>query len=176
MAGADGARQAAGHLERRANGAAEQRRSSRARGAELSQQPPVFTLRADGDADARCSRRDVKVVEGAYAYPFISHAPLEPQNCTAQFKDGKLEIWAPTQTPAQGRALVASHARREPEGDITVHLMRAGGGFGRRAHQRLHGRSGRDRQADRAAAGEAALDARRRHASTTTIVPAGGTT
>ena len=98
---------------------------------ELSQQPPVFTLRADGDAEATLQKADVKVVEGAYAFPFIAHAPLEPQNCTAQFKDGKVEIWAPTQTPAQGRALVSS-TLGVSERDVTIHLLRTGGGFGRR--------------------------------------------
>ena len=73
-----------------------------------------------------------KVVEAAYSYPFISHAPLEPQNCTAHFRDGKIEIWAPTQTPASGRA-ARGHARSAfPEANITIHLLRAGGGFGRR--------------------------------------------
>jgi isoquinoline 1-oxidoreductase beta subunit len=102
-----------------------------ARAVELSKQPPVFTLRADGDADGVLKRADLKIVEGAYEFPFIAHAPLEPQNCTAQFKDGKMEIWAPTQTPAQGRALVVSTLGVK-ESDVTIHLLRAGGGFGRR--------------------------------------------
>jgi isoquinoline 1-oxidoreductase beta subunit len=102
-----------------------------ARAEELSKQPPVFTLRSDGDAEGMLGNGSVKVVEGAYAFPFIAHAPLEPQNCTAQFKDGKFEIWAPTQTPANGRALVASTFGVK-EGDITIHLLRTGGGFGRR--------------------------------------------
>jgi isoquinoline 1-oxidoreductase beta subunit len=72
-----------------------------------------------------------KTVEAAYSYPFIPHAPLEPQNCSAQFKDGKIELWAPTQIPAGGRTLVVQ-TLGVAEADVTLHLMRAGGGFGRR--------------------------------------------
>src|ERR1043166_696608 len=43
---------------------------------ELSKQPPVFTMRADGDAEATLQKADVKLVEGAAALPFIAHAPL----------------------------------------------------------------------------------------------------
>ncbi len=91
---------------------------------------PQRNARNDGDVDAAL-KGAAKTVEAAYSYPFISHANLEPQNCTAEFKDGKLEIWAPTQNPEPGRQLCARTLGIKPE-DITVHMVRGGGGFGRR--------------------------------------------
>jgi len=87
--------------------------------------------RKDGDVAAALTQPGVKTVEASYMYPFIPHAPLEPQNCAAQLKDGKLELWAPTQMP--GPALgVAAGASGVPQNAITLHIMKTGGGFGRR--------------------------------------------
>lgn len=74
---------------------------------------------------------DGKTVTAEYHYPHLSHANLEPQNCTAVFKDGALEVWAPTQNP--GGALDGiSRALKIPKEKITIHMTRIGGGFGRR--------------------------------------------
>ncbi|HSP68332.1 MAG TPA: molybdopterin cofactor-binding domain-containing protein, partial [Bryobacteraceae bacterium] len=97
---------------------------------ELSKQPPGFSLRNDGNAETALAGA-AKVVEAAYSYPFISHAPLEPENTVAHFKDGKLEIWAPSQTPAAGLQ-VATQTLGIQNSDVIFHQVRGGGGFGRR--------------------------------------------
>jgi isoquinoline 1-oxidoreductase beta subunit len=96
----------------------------------LLQSPPTTTLRTYGDIDAAL-KSSAKVVEATYTFPFLAHATLEPMNTTAQWKDGKLEMWVPSQNPGSGSALVAK-SMGIPEKDITVHLTRVGGGFGRR--------------------------------------------
>ena len=89
---------------------------------------PVTQNRGDF---AAAEKEANQVIESFYQYPFVAHAPMEPMNCTAHYKDGKLEIWAPSQTP-QSAPGVASSATGIPEGNITIHQLRIGGGFGRR--------------------------------------------
>lgn len=101
-----------------------------AKAKELSKQPAAQTLRKDGDVAVALAGA-AKTVEAAYSYPFISHASIEPQNCTAWFKDGQMEIWAPTQNPETGQKLIAETLRL-PTDKITLHITRSGGGFGRR--------------------------------------------
>lgn len=92
-------------------------------------QPQTSVFRA-GDPDAALAKA-AKVVTADYEYPFLAHASLEPQNCTGLFRDGKLELWAPSQAPAGGRADTAKFCGLSPD-DLTIHMTRIGGGFGRR--------------------------------------------
>jgi len=102
-----------------------------AQAAALAKNAGATVLRNDGDVQ-RAMASAARTVEAAYSYPFISHTSFEPQNCTAWFKtDGSLELWAPTQNPASGQSLVTS-TLGIPKEKITLHVIRSGGGFGRR--------------------------------------------
>ncbi|HWA86264.1 MAG TPA: molybdopterin cofactor-binding domain-containing protein, partial [Opitutus sp.] len=70
-------------------------------------------------------------LEAVYHYPFLAHATLEPQNCTARFQDGVMEMWCPTQIPASGQRLVTRGLGLDAK-NVIVHVTRCGGGFGRR--------------------------------------------
>jgi isoquinoline 1-oxidoreductase beta subunit len=83
-----------------------------------------------GDVDASFSSAS-KTVEAFYTYPFISHAQLEPQNTTAWFHDGGIEMWSPVQAADRARPALAQ-LMGLPVERITIHLPRIGGGFGRR--------------------------------------------
>ena len=99
------------------------------RAAELMKEPPTRVLRKDGDTDVALASA-AKKVEAEYYYPFLAHVAMEPMTTTAQFRDGKMEIWSSTQN-GSGRTLT-SRMLGIPETDITIHFMRSGGGFGRR--------------------------------------------
>ncbi len=101
-----------------------------AKAKELSAQAGTEILRNDGNVKTALEGA-VKKVEAAYSYPFISHASIEPQNCTAWYKEGALEIWAPTQNPEAGQKIV-TETLGIPKDKITLHITRSGGGFGRR--------------------------------------------
>jgi len=96
----------------------------------LADKQGAQVLYNSGDVDAALASAKTSV-RAFYSYPFVSHAPLEPQNCTASFKDGAVEIWAPTQTPTGGVTLVANVLGIAPD-KVTLHQTRVGGGFGRR--------------------------------------------
>jgi len=87
--------------------------------------PPSAVI---GDVEA-AFRTAAKTIEAEYFFPLLSHAPLEPQNSTAHFHDGRLEIWSPSQIPSKQHPALGAGI---PPENVTFHLVRAGGGFGRR--------------------------------------------
>ena len=97
---------------------------------ELSQKTPTKVVLTAGDPKGALAKA-AKTLTAEYHYPFIAHVPLEPQNTTSAFKDGKVEIWSPTQNPGAAIKLVAK-TLGIPEANVDLHVTRSGGGFGRR--------------------------------------------
>ena len=95
----------------------------------LSAQKPAEVLGQAGNVDAAFA--ETKPVEALYTYHYVSHADLEPQNCTAWFKGDSVEIWAPTQTPQAAVDAIAALLGL-PKDKVLLHQLRGGGGFGRR--------------------------------------------
>lgn len=86
-------------------------------------------IKTIGDFDQALA--NAKAVEGFYSYPFIPHAPLEPQNTTAHWKGDSVEIWSPTQMPDVAMRMLPA-VFKLPADKFTIHQTRVGGGFGRR--------------------------------------------
>ncbi|OLB69234.1 MAG: aldehyde dehydrogenase [Alphaproteobacteria bacterium 13_2_20CM_2_64_7] len=86
--------------------------------------------RADGDVE-RALGQAVKQIEADYAVPFLGHATMEPQNCTAHVTADLVEVWAPTQDGETALAVAADAAGMSPD-KVLIHKMMLGGGFGRR--------------------------------------------
>jgi len=86
--------------------------------------------RNDGDVFAALASGG-KVIEAVYGVPNLSHSPMEPMNFFADVKDGKVELYGPTQVPAAMRGDVA-RALGVPAETITIGMPRQGGGFGRK--------------------------------------------
>jgi isoquinoline 1-oxidoreductase subunit beta len=86
--------------------------------------------RKDGDVD-KALAGPVKQVEADYEVPFLAHATMEPQNCTAHVTADLVEVWAPTQDGETALAIAAA-AAGIPASQVVIHKMMLGCGFGRR--------------------------------------------
>lgn len=85
------------------------------------------TARDDGDAYAATKQG----LEAIYKVPYLAHATMEPQNATAWIRDGRCEVWAPTQSAGISQWRVAE-AIGFDLADVAIHTTMIGGGFGRR--------------------------------------------
>lgn len=92
---------------------------------------PGKEVHAFGDVDnaLATAKKRIKV---SYEVPFLSHACMEPQNCTASVTPKLVEIWAPTQSATIAQE-VASRITGRPYAEVIVRPTFLGGGFGRRA-------------------------------------------
>jgi isoquinoline 1-oxidoreductase beta subunit len=86
--------------------------------------------RKQGNVEEAIARAATRL-EADYEVPFAWHAPMEPMNCIADVRDGRCEIWAPTQFPAIVQATVAGQLGIAPDA-VRVNIALVGGAFGRR--------------------------------------------
>jgi isoquinoline 1-oxidoreductase beta subunit len=96
--------------------------------AALDAQNPVLGYRRGDDA---AIDHAVRRIEAEYEVPYLPHATMEPQNCTAWVTPDKVEVWAPTQS-AEATLVAAASAAGVPASKVLVHPVMLGGGFGRR--------------------------------------------
>ena len=87
--------------------------------------------RAVGDvAKGRASAS--RTVTAEYYMPHLSHAQMEPVTAIASVTNGKVEAWAPTQSPQDARNTIAQYLKIDAA-SVTVHVTLLGGGFGRKS-------------------------------------------
>jgi len=88
-------------------------------------------VRDDGDLAAAFASA-ATTHERFYWLPYVSHAPMEPQNCIADVRDDGVEIVGPMQMPSSANRNVAAALGIEDRLSVKVTPTRLGGGFGRR--------------------------------------------
>ena len=97
---------------------------------EAAAKQPGLVAKQVGDAQAVLGTA-AKPIEAVYEVPYLAHATMEPQNCTARVTPDGCEVWAPTQAPGPTQE-VAAKLTGLPKERVTVHTTFLGGGFGRR--------------------------------------------
>jgi isoquinoline 1-oxidoreductase beta subunit len=92
---------------------------------------PAKVIRASGDVDSAFAKAS-DVFEADYYVPLLAHAPMEPMVALAEYKDGKVTAWAPTQNPQAVQAIVSSELGI-PKENVICNVTLLGGGFGRKS-------------------------------------------
>ncbi len=87
---------------------------------EASVRAPGAPGRTNGDATAALAAAQRKV-SAEYYIPYLSHAQMEPLAALARVKDGKVETWAPTQSPNDARNTIAKYLNIDAA-NVTVNV------------------------------------------------------
>jgi isoquinoline 1-oxidoreductase subunit beta len=98
---------------------------------EETSRKPAKVVREVGNVDTAFAKGG-KIVEAEYYAPLLVHASMEPPAALAQYKDGKVDLWAATQNPQGTRDAVKDALGLKKE-DVTVNVTLLGGGFGRKS-------------------------------------------
>ncbi len=93
------------------------------------------TTAAEGGNLAEGEKLVTEVVEGTYYDSYVAHAPMEPHSATAVVEDGKVTVWAGTQTPFPVKNQLMQ-ALKLPADKVRVITPYVGGGFGGKSASR----------------------------------------
>ncbi len=91
---------------------------------------PAQLVTERGDLDAAFASAKDRV-KATYTGGHLAHAPMEPNASVVSVTDDSCEVWASTQSPEDIQKVLAQYLERDPK-DILVHVMMAGGAFGRK--------------------------------------------
>jgi isoquinoline 1-oxidoreductase beta subunit len=94
-------------------------------------QKPGKVHRNLGNVEAEFAKGG-KILEATYYTPLAAHASMEPPAAVAEFREGKVTVWAPTQDPQGVRDAVGAAVGVDKK-DVTCHVTLLGGGFGRKS-------------------------------------------
>ena len=98
---------------------------------EAASRKPGKVVRENGNVDEAFAKGG-KIVEAEYYAPMLAHAAMEPPAALASYRDGKVEVWAPTQSPQGAQEAIAGAVGVKKE-DVTVNVTLLGGAFGRKS-------------------------------------------
>jgi isoquinoline 1-oxidoreductase beta subunit len=102
---------------------------------EATSRQPGKVVRNIGDVDAafaQSAKTGGKIIESEYYTPHLAHASMEPPVAVAEYRDGKVLAFAPTQNPQAVQETIAGVLGIKKE-DVTCHVTLLGGGFGRKS-------------------------------------------
>ena len=98
--------------------------------ADMAATEPAAVARKEGDVVAGLAGA-ASFIEVLYEVPYLAHATMEPQNCTADVRADRCDVWAPTQNQTNAQATAAKISGLDTK-SVFVHTTFLGGGFGRR--------------------------------------------
>src|SRR5271165_6375842 len=98
---------------------------------EATSRQPGKVVRNVGDVDAAFAKGG-KIIEAEYYTPHLAHVSMEPPVAVAEYRDGKVLAWAPTQNPQAVQETIAGVLGIKKE-DVTCYVTLLGGGFGRKS-------------------------------------------
>ncbi|MGB1108991.1 MAG: molybdopterin cofactor-binding domain-containing protein [Gammaproteobacteria bacterium] len=99
--------------------------------AKLADEPGAEALKT-GDAEGTLASAG-EVVSAEFRYPYLAHAAMEPMNCVVHREGDHVTVWNGEQMQTVDQANVAGVFGLKPE-QVTLHMLYAGGSFGRRAN------------------------------------------